>query len=71
MSGDLRAARTWTVRDTKIEAFLDLQNVNNRRVPEPAINGIDERNAVYALGLPILPIFGVETRWAKPLPKAP
>ncbi len=71
LSGDLRAARTWTLRNAEVEAFLDVQNVNDRRVPEPAINGIDERNSVYALGLPILPIFGVETRWEKKRPAAP
>jgi hypothetical protein len=61
---DLRARKRWVRGRWTVDASLDLQNVYNRRVPEPVITGFGESRYGYGFGLPILPIFGVEGRWA-------
>ena len=60
---DLRIRRRWERRRWTVDAGLDLQNVYNRRVPEPVITGFGESQYGYGFGLPILPIFGVEGTW--------
>jgi TonB family protein len=57
---DVRVAKQFTWKAWRLDATLDVQNVYGRRVPEPAINGIDETIIAYGFGLPFLPIFGVE-----------
>jgi len=57
---DLKLTRIWELRRWRLEAYLDVQNVYNRRVPEPAITGIIYQPIFYTYGLPILPIFGLE-----------
>jgi hypothetical protein len=49
-------------RRWRLEYYLDLQNVYNRRVPEPVITGLADvyESYSYGFGLPVLPIFGVE-----------
>lgn len=60
---DVRISRPFTFKHWKLNAFLDVQNVYNRRIPEPAINGIDETLLVYSYGLPTLPLFGVDAEF--------
>lgn len=57
---DVKISRLLTRKRWRLEFYLDLQNAYNRRIPEPIINGIDDRETVYGFGLPILPIFGVK-----------
>lgn len=57
---DLKVARLQTLEHWELEYYLDIQNVYNRRVPEPVITGIDDRNTAYGFGLMTLPIFGVK-----------
>lgn len=46
----------------RMEAYLDVQNVYWRRIPEPVITGFEELFQLYAygFGLPTLPILGIE-----------
>ncbi|MCO4744027.1 MAG: TonB-dependent receptor plug domain-containing protein [Proteobacteria bacterium] len=62
-SMDLRASKRWDWRTVQLTAYLDVLNVSGRRIPEPAINGIDEAIVVYTYGLPFLPLFGLEGSW--------
>jgi hypothetical protein len=57
---DLKISKEATFRAWQLEYYLDIQNVSNHRMPEPLITGVDDRQAVYAYGLPVLPIFGVK-----------
>ena len=57
---DLKVSRLLTQRRWRLEAYLDLQNAYNRRIPEPIINGIDDQETIYGFGLPILPILGLK-----------
>lgn len=57
---DVRISKRFAWRTWHLEAYVDVQNVYARRVPEPTINGIDESILAYGFGLPFLPIFGVE-----------
>lgn len=60
---DVKIARAWERERLDWEVSLDIQNLTWRRVPEPTINGFDDTWPVYGVGLPLLPIFGVEGRW--------
>ncbi|MCB9763586.1 MAG: TonB-dependent receptor [Alphaproteobacteria bacterium] len=64
---DVKLAKKAQLRSWGLEFYLDVQNVYNRRIEEPIINGIDDRETVYGKGLPVLPIFGVKGGWAPPL----
>ena len=57
---DFKISRTWSLRSWSVEGYLDIQNVYNRRNPEPVITGNVELGNLYAFGFPILPIFGVK-----------
>ena len=52
--------KTFEWKRWHLDVYVDVQNVYNRRVPEPTISGINEKGSVYAFGLPILPIFGID-----------
>ncbi len=57
---DLKLSKEATFRAWQLEYYLDVQNLTNHRMAEPLITGVDDRQVVYAYGLPILPIFGVK-----------
>ena len=57
---DVKLSKKATFRAWQLEGYLDVQNVYNRRVPEPLITGIDDSETVYGFGLITLPIFGVK-----------
>jgi hypothetical protein len=62
---DLKVVRRFARRGWSGQAYLDLQNVFNRRVAEPVITGNLDLGTLYAFGFPILPIFGVEGSWRR------
>jgi hypothetical protein len=57
---DVKLSKEFIFRRWSLEAYVDVQNVYNRRVPEPAISGLTETSTVYTYGLFTLPIFGVQ-----------
>lgn len=59
---DLRVDRTWKRSWGILRLFLDIQNVTNRANPEDIIYNNDYSDFVYARGLPILPVLGLEYR---------
>ncbi len=63
---DAKVSKRFTWRTTELDVYLDVLNATWNRVPEPVINGIDNDVAVYTIGLPTLPLFGVEGRWLPP-----
>ncbi len=62
---DIKISRLHDVRAWELEYYLDIQNVYNRRIPEPVITGIDDRNTAYGFGLTTLPIFGIKGAYTK------
>ena len=59
---DVKVSKRFSWRHWRLDTWLDVENVYNRRVPEPAINGIDETLRAYGVGLPILPLLGVQAQ---------
>jgi len=57
---DVKLSKEFVFRHWSLEAYLDVQNVYDRRVPEPAISGLTQASTVYTYGLFTLPIFGVQ-----------
>ena len=59
---DLKISKRATYRHWRLEYYLDVQNVYNRRVAEPVISGVWEAygTQTYGFGLPVLPILGIE-----------
>jgi hypothetical protein len=73
---DVKLSKEFVFRHWSLETYLDVQNVYNRRVPEPAISGLTETSTVYTYGLFTLPIFGVQAyfgaghgRASRPVPE--
>ena len=60
---DLKVAWALDARSVTGELYLDVQNVTNRRVAEPVITGVDDRDTLYGFGLPVLPVFGFKGGW--------
>ncbi len=61
---DLKVAKNFRFRGWSLDAYLDIENVYNHRVPEPVITGISSVHVdVLGRGLPVLPIFGVEAKF--------
>lgn len=62
---DLKISRHIDKVHSEWDLWLDVQNVYNRRVPEPVYVGYSELTGryLYGYGLPVLPLFGVEGRW--------
>jgi outer membrane receptor protein involved in Fe transport len=60
---DLKLAWALDAGGVTGELYLDVQNVTNRRVAEPVITGIDDRDTLYGYGLPVLPVFGFKGGW--------
>ena len=56
---DLKVAKGHTFKRWRLEFYVDLQNLYNRRVPEPILTGFEEL-PVFGFGLPFLPVFGVD-----------
>lgn len=60
---DLKVAKEVQLRTWRLDFWIDVQNVYNRRVVEPFLTGFPESAETYGFGLPILPLFGVEGVW--------
>jgi outer membrane receptor protein involved in Fe transport len=62
---DVKVSREIIFRRWALDAYLDVQNLYNRRVPEPVITGAIDLANPYSVGLPILPLLGLQarTRW--------
>ena len=56
---DVKIAKRRTYKNWRVEAYLDIQNLYNRRVPEPILTGFEEK-PIFGFGMPVLPVFGVE-----------
>lgn len=59
---DLKISRHVVQHKLGVDFYLDVQNVYNRRIPEPVITGLADvySEATYGFGLTTLPILGVE-----------
>jgi TonB family protein len=55
---DARLERAWTLRRTKLNVFIDVQNVTNRKNPEEIIYNPQFTVKGYITGLPTLAILG-------------
>ena len=61
---DLKAAKRFVFRTWRLDAFLDVQNVYNHRVPEPVVTGFSDLGFEgLGFGFMTRPIFGVEGQW--------
>jgi hypothetical protein len=56
---DIKISKGRTYKHWRLEAYLDLQNIYNRRAPEPILTGFEEK-PVFGFGMPFLPVFGIE-----------
>jgi hypothetical protein len=57
---DLRIDKRWPLRRVAVTAYLDVQNVYDRRYPEVLIYTQDWSQRTSLIGLPIYPSFGVQ-----------
>ena len=59
---DAKISKQAKYKRWRLEYYLDIQNVYNRRVAEPVISGVWEAygTQTYGFGLPTLPILGIE-----------
>ncbi len=55
---DVRLERSWVFRRTKLNVFLDVQNVTDRKNPEEIIYNTDYTTKGYITGLPTLAVLG-------------
>jgi hypothetical protein len=59
---DLKLSKTFVLHHSALDAYIDVQNVYNHRVPEPVITPMADTYSTYVVGLPFLPILGIECR---------
>jgi TonB family protein len=55
---DVRVERSWVFRRAKLNVFIDVQNVTNRKNPEEIIYSTDYATKGYITGFPTLAILG-------------
>ena len=55
---DARLERAWVLRRAKLNVFLDVQNVTNRKNPEEIIYNAQYTVKGYITGLPTLAVLG-------------
>jgi hypothetical protein len=60
---DLKLSKTFLFHHSALDAYIDVQNVYNHRVPEPVITPMADTYSTYVVGMPFLPIIGLESRW--------
>lgn len=56
---DVRVEKTWAFSQWKLAAYVDIQNVYNRRNPEGRLYNFNYTRSDVVAGLPILPVIGV------------
>jgi len=57
---DIRVDKRWPLRRIAVSAYLDVQNVYDRRYPEVSVYTTDYSERASLIGLPIYPSFGVQ-----------
>jgi TonB family protein len=60
---DLRADKKWTARTWTFAAYLEVQNVTNRKNPEAATYSFDYSERGWVSGLPFFPAFGLRAEY--------
>ena len=60
--GDIRLSKRWEFAGSRLEAYLDVQNVTNHQNAEEIVYAADYSERRYIRGLPILPVLGAT--WA-------
>jgi TonB family protein len=68
---DVRVSKRWLLageegegkQPTRLEVFLDVQNVTNRQNREDVVYDYSYANRAYITGLPILPVLGARLEW--------
>jgi TonB family protein len=60
---DLRVSKTFSIARTELEAYLEVQNVTNRKNPEEVVYTRDFSKQSTITGLPILPSLGLRFAW--------
>jgi TonB family protein len=60
---DVRFAKRFDFGAVRGEAYLDVQNVTNRKNPEDIVYSYDYGQKGYITGLPILPVVGARIEW--------
>jgi hypothetical protein len=60
---DLRASKVFDIGKTRLEAYLEVQNVTDRQNPEEIVYTRSFSQQGYITGLPILPSLGVRFQW--------
>lgn len=55
---DVRASKRWELGTSRLEAYLDVQNVTNHQNAEEIVYAADYSERRYIRGLPILPVLG-------------
>jgi hypothetical protein len=60
---DIRVDRRWLARRIVVTAYIDIQNVYNRKNAEALIYSDDYREISDSVGLPIFPSLGVRIDW--------
>jgi TonB family protein len=56
---DLRLDKRWQVKNARVSAYIDLQNVYNNPGAEALVYSYDFSNSQYQTGIPILPNIGL------------
>jgi len=57
---DVRLSKRWSLAGTQLEAYVDVQNVSNRKNYEEIVYSADYSNKRYIQGLPVLPVVGAK-----------
>ncbi len=60
VQGDVRFTKRWKIGRSELEAYLEVQNVTNRKNPEEVVYSSDYRQKGFITGLPILPVAGLK-----------
>jgi TonB family protein len=60
---DVRFAKRFEWKPVKLEVFLDVQNVSNRKNAEDIAYNYNYSNQANITGLPILPVIGARAEW--------
>ena len=60
---DLRADKRWTYRTWMLSAYLEVQNVTNRKNPEGVAYNYDYSQQGWTTGLPLFPSFGIRAEY--------
>lgn len=61
---DLRLSKKFVFsKTTKLETFLDIQNITNRKNREEIVYDYAYRSTGYITGLPLLPVLGARLEW--------